>query len=156
MSCYVKLINDIWNVPLGNTHSAFSNIEFKRGRTSPEYEVLIVDTKKFIQLYENNFDSLKPIPKVNQWESAKTKGISDFLKPGNGYPEMPRVSFTYESSKSGQKLPVLIFGNGRHRVRYLEYADAICFPLEVNAKGRVDLELLCGAILCGGVNQNLD
>jgi hypothetical protein len=130
---------------------AFQHIEFKRGSSSPDHTVILVNTKKFIDLYENNHDSLSPIEKATRWDSAKLKGLEAFLKPGSGQPEMPRISFelrktagTWRNLWHTEFLPVLTFANGRHRVRYLEYAGAFCFPVEVRTEGVSDLAKRCG------------
>jgi len=150
MDCRVVEVSGIWSVPLGSSHKHFGQIEFKRGRTSPNYEVVIVDTRKFIELYENNFDTLPPISSAKDWPSDKLEGVAEFLKPGNCYPEMPRVSFFLDKVRSfktfwlAREMPILTFGNGRHRVRYLQYADAPCFPVEVGAQGADLLRRECG------------
>ncbi|WP_267095266.1 plasmid fertility inhibition factor family protein [Xanthomonas sacchari] len=109
-----------------------------------------MDTQKFIALYENNYDSLKPISPVNEWPADRVSGLSGFLAPSVQHPEMPLVSFevrverTWRSLWIEKQLPVLTFGNGRHRVRYLQYAGAPCFPVEVRAAGASLLAEWCG------------
>lgn len=153
MTCTLKINNEgleIWTVSLSSSHQLFSHIEFKRGRSQPNYEVVFVDAKKFISLYENNLDSIAPIERASDWEQSVRNGLANFLRPGTGYPDMPRVSLSTKSLRKWysfwkvQSYPVLTFGDGRHRVRYMEYAGADCLPIEVSSQGKALLEELCG------------
>ena len=93
VKCMVTQASNVWRVPLGSGHTAYSYIQFKRGRASPKYVVVIVNTDRFIALYENNFDSIAPIPPATEWCVNLFAGIAAFLQPSNTQPEMPRVSF---------------------------------------------------------------
>jgi hypothetical protein len=152
MTCLATENVNYWNVPLGGTHSLYSAIEFVRSSSSPQHTIILVNTKKFIQLYENNCDSLKPVDKATNWDQKKLAGIAMFLKPSSTRPTMPKVSFEWDKRPGSWKnlwrqrnVPVLTFVNGRHRVRYLEYAGANCFPVEVRTTGASALASLCGA-----------
>lgn len=150
MNCLVAENPTFWSVPLGKTHTAYTHIEFKRGSSSPSHTVILVDTIKFIALYEDNGDSLAPIQNATLWPKAKLNGLASFLKPSVNRPEMPRISFELRRIYSWRNLwrlklvPILTFANGRHRVRYLEYAGAKCFPVEVSTEGASALAHYCG------------
>lgn len=151
MTCKVTEINGVWHVPLSSSHTPYQEVQFKRGREDYKYEVLIVDTEKFIALYDDNSDSISPIAKTSEWLGPTRNGICDFLDPSTGIPEMPRVSFWWKETKSWRslwrikRLPDLCFGNGRHRSRYLHHAGALCFPVEVHIDGIESLRAICGA-----------
>jgi len=149
MICNVTEAGAIWEVPLGQNAQGLTSLKFERGRSSPAYTVILVCTDMFSRLYENNYDSLKPIPKAATWPPQDLADIASFLATTPR--EMPRVGFDVNFTKKFRWLgkkeekPVLTFGNGRHRFRYLEYAGAKCFPLEVHTRSASLLHEWCGA-----------
>ncbi|WP_374730575.1 MULTISPECIES: plasmid fertility inhibition factor family protein [Vreelandella] len=150
MTVKVTERNGVWHVPLSASHSPYQEVQFKRGREGFNYGVLIVDSEKFIALYDNNSDSITPIDKASEWSESKRNEICAFLDPSAGPCEMPRVSFSWNEARSwrslwrAKQLPDLCFGNGRHRSRYLHYAGASCFPVEVGLDGIESLRAICG------------
>ncbi|RMU57887.1 hypothetical protein CFBP3846_05592 [Pseudomonas syringae pv. avii] len=73
MQCGITEQSGVWTVPLSAKHTAYSSIFFTRGRSAPNYVVILVDTKKFIALYENNNDSLSAIPRADTWPPPTTR-----------------------------------------------------------------------------------
>ncbi|EEB60306.1 MULTISPECIES: plasmid fertility inhibition factor family protein [Pseudomonas syringae group] len=150
MQCGITEQSGVWTVPLSAKHTAYSSIFFTRGRSAPNYVVILVDTKKFIAMYENNNDSLSAIPRADTWPPQQLAGLSSFLQPTSSHPEMPRLTFSFDEVRTWRSLwfkqrrPCLTFGNGRHRLRYLEYAGAPCIPVEVGVNGANFLADLCG------------
>ncbi|WP_425525071.1 plasmid fertility inhibition factor family protein [Xanthomonas arboricola] len=148
-TCNVTEKGAIWDVPLGQNTQGLTLLKFERGRTSPAYTVILVNTKVFSQLYENNYDSIKPISRAATWPSQNIIGLASFLAATPR--EMPRVGFDVNFRRRFRwfgkikKMPVLNFGNGRHRFRYLEYAGAQCFPVEVHTRSASLLHEWCGA-----------
>ncbi|MFY9179282.1 MAG: hypothetical protein WAO12_05810 [Venatoribacter sp.] len=152
MGSQVTETNGVWSVPLSSNHTPYQQVMLSRRGVDLNYAVLLVHAEKFIALYENNSDSIPPINRVQDWEGSKKEGIRQFLNPENGPVEMPRVSFWWNSMNSWRTLwrdkmiPDLSFENGRHRARYMHYAGAEYFPIEVEKEGLLSLNSICGVI----------
>lgn len=110
--------------------------------------VVIVDAKKLMQCFRR---CSLAIPSADKWEPKKREGIREFLDPRAGPIEMPYIGFELREKKHFLRLlkprrhvGVVSFENGRHRARYLQFAGADCFPVEVNIKEANLLEIYCG------------
>ena len=140
-----------WKVPLGPMHTPKPFTLLRRSASPYGYVVLIVHAQRFIELYENNDDSIPPIPPVDRWKEAKVSAIARFLDPDRGSVEMPKVHFAIHRKRNWQSLwrpetrRCLGFVDGRHRARFMHHAGAPCFPVEVGIEGASLLWEMCGA-----------
>lgn len=92
---------------------------------------------------------LKAVP---QWYLGKMYGMEDFLRPVQArVPEMPRVTVrlrrrhTLFGLMGVNKEVVVRFINGEHRARYMAFAGATEFPVEVTLSEAELLQRHCGA-----------
>ncbi|WP_415868967.1 plasmid fertility inhibition factor family protein, partial [Burkholderia ubonensis] len=91
------------------------------------------------------------LPSVQYWHPGKLHGICAFLDPGRPrVPEMPYVTFRTRSTRTllgligFSKEGVVSFRNGQHRARYMAFAGATCFPVEVHETEADLLQRYCG------------
>ena len=130
--------NGVWIVPLADHHQFYRFVELKRDLPNhPDYTVVIVNTKKFIECFENGSPTFL-VPPVVAWTTRKRNGLRTFLDPATGPPNMPRahIQIALQPRLFGIRKPlevaIVSFTNGRHRTRYLDDAGAICIPIEVH------------------------
>lgn len=139
-----------WPVQLAPNHTPYSICHFKRELPeNPDYTVVLVDTRKFMECYHREMKCYV-IPTAENWTQEKREGIRNFLDPSTGAPHMPRVGFNVREKKrlwgflQSEIFGVVSFVNGRHRARYLLYAGAKCFPVEVHKGDAPFILQYCG------------
>lgn len=143
----------VWIVPLCD-HPYYDHVRLKRvfgGDDDTRHCVVIVDARKLIECADRD-DTDYVLPPVGNWHSGKIRGIRMFLDPENEQiPAMPYVTIATRRA-SGllglvglEREGVVGFRNGQHRARYLVYAGAEAFPVEVHEREAELLTMLCGA-----------
>jgi hypothetical protein len=141
----------IWTVELVD-HEAFSSVQLKRVFSLPDsrHVVVLVDAKALLRCADRDPTDYV-LPAVPYWPSGKVKGLREFLEPGQTrIPEMPYVLFSTRRSPGLGGLVglsregVVSFRNGQHRARYLGFAGASCFPVEVHETEAESLRKYCG------------
>ena len=143
----------IWLVPLLG-HPNYDHVRLKRVFEDDQSRhcVVIVDARKLLECAARD-DTDYVLPPVGDWHSGKVKGIRDFLDPDNKrIPSMPYVTIETRRVRGlfGWLLlsseGVVAFRNGQHRARYLAYAGAVAFPVEVHEREAALLTSLCGYV----------
>jgi hypothetical protein len=146
-----QIAPNVWIVPLPR-HPLFDHVRLKRvfSGSDSRHRVVVVDSARLLACADRDQTDyvLKPVP---EWHPGKINGIRAFLDPaGSRVPEMPYVTFT-ECRASGllgllglQHEGVVAFRNGQHRARYLAYAGALSFPVEVHEREAQALIAYCG------------
>lgn len=151
-------LSEVWAVKLSNPDLPYDYTHIHRRYAKfPDYEVVIVDTIKFIELVENAPSLV--IPKITA-ETAndyfRLPGLIAFMNTTTieGTPEMPVVSVMFRRNvkkyffglleKDMGQLAYISFENGRHRTRFFEWAGAQSFPVEVPRSAAQTLRELCG------------
>ena len=141
--------NGIWTVPLSATHQPYQVTQLKRELPNhSDYQVVVVDTVKFVECLERGTPSLV-VAEVGAWKEEKREAIRALLDPSTGAPYMARASIRLELQKRwfGMRKPIQVavvsFTNGRHRTRYLQWAGASCIPIETHRTSAELLELYC-------------
>ncbi|HEV3424326.1 MAG TPA: hypothetical protein VG105_11230 [Paraburkholderia sp.] len=145
-------VGPVWIVPL-HDHSWYDHVRLKRVfiADGTRHQVVLVDARKLLDCAsrDNTDYVLKP---VNEWHTGKVRGIREFLDPEN--PRIPEMPYVTVSTRRGSGLMgwlglehegVVAFRNGQHRARYLEYAGARWFPVEVHEREVALLREVCGA-----------
>ena len=143
----------VWLVPLPR-HAYYNHVRLKRVFEDDQsrHRVVIVDAQKLLECAERD-DTDYVLPPVGDWHSGKVKGIRDFLHPENErIPSMPYV--TIETRRAHglfgwlglRREGVVAFRNGQHRARYLAFAGAVAFPVEVHEREAALLTSLCGYV----------
>lgn len=141
----------VWTVALCG-HASYDFVRLKRVFESDtsRHRVVLVDARKLLQCADRDPTDYV-LPAVNYWPPGKTRGIRDFLAPGNARtPEMPHVLFATRRRATLlgwlglEREGVVSFRNGQHRARYLAHAGAVCFPVEVHEIEADGLEAACG------------
>lgn len=147
-----------FEVSLSPEHANFSSVHFHRRYESlPDYTVIWIDTERFMACFERDHFV---IPPVSEWNESRFNHVRDNLMPdrrGLRSPEMPVAHLRLVTRTVyprfwgffglfGKQVtfPVIAFTNGRHRSRYLQYAGAKTFPVEIELS---NLELVC--LHCG-------
>jgi hypothetical protein len=144
----------VWTVRLGNHADYYDHVRLKRvflGERDACHCVVIVDACKLLQCADRDKTDYV-LPPVGEWHSGKVRGIREFLDPaGDHIPTMPHVTIA-TSRAPGLRgwlaldhVGVVAFLNGQHRARYLAYAGAQTFPVEVHEREAGLLKALCGA-----------
>lgn len=146
----------IWTVPLPD-HPAFASVRLKRIFSLPDsrHVVVLVDAKALLACADRDpTDYVLPAPQY--WQPGKVKGLREFLEPGQSrVPEMPYVLFSTRRTNGFVGLlglareGVVSFRNGQHRARYMAYAGALCFPVEVHETEAESLRKYCGWVGAG-------
>ena len=143
---------ETWNVQLAG-HEPYAFIRLKRAFASDDarHRVVMVDAKKLLTCADRDTTDYVLSP-VQEWYPGKVRGIREFLDPSQSrIPEMPYVSINTRSrhmlfSLIGlDKEGVVSFRNGQHRARYMAFAGATSFPVEVYETEAALLERYCGA-----------
>lgn len=146
--------NGVWSVPLGQTHEAYRYVRlYRRFAGLSTFTVVIVDAQKFLRLFEN--DAGFVIPPARTWDKERLALHRDKLSPygRSGSVEMPIAEIeTREVLRSRflglwkkmREEQIVSFTNGRHRARYLEYAGALAFPVEVDIRNAPMMLEHCG------------
>lgn len=142
----------IWIVPLPH-HSHYDHVRLKRVFVDDgtRHQVVMVDAFKLLQC-ANRDETDYVLKSVDDWHAGKIRGIREFLDPDNArIPEMPYVTITQRKRRGLmgwlgiEHEGVVAFRNGQHRARYLAYAGAANFPVEVAEREAELLISLCGA-----------
>ncbi len=144
-----------WAITLGEVHAPYPQVVMHRGFLAvADYTMVIVDTVKFIECCNNDGRWIEP---ANQWERSRLHKHRDNLNPtiarGGSlkmpvvgiYPKKYFVSKWWGWSGSWEDRHAIRFTNGRHRTRYLEFAGAKAFPVEVELSQAQLLRETCGA-----------
>src|SRR5690606_4067907 len=147
---------DFWIVQLAALHRGYSFVRLKKDLPDhPNYEVVIVDSERFLQCCAREHPDYV-IGDVDTWSEDKRTGLHTFLDPfDRGTPCMPRVGIHLRSRKRwfgllGQVSEYYVsFVNGRHRSRYLHYAGATSFPVQIHREQADTLRLVCGVLSDG-------
>ncbi|MCO5396755.1 plasmid fertility inhibition factor family protein [Ralstonia soli] len=143
---------EIWNVRLRN-HEPYEFARLKRVFVSDDsrHRVVMVDARKLLACADRDTTDYV-LPPVADWYPGKARGIREFLDPSQPrIPEMPYVTFktrhrrTLLGSIGLEKEGIASFRNGQHRARYLAFAGAASFPVEVHETEAALLERYCGA-----------
>lgn len=146
--------NGVWNVPLGKAHEPYRDVRMHRRFAGlPNYTVVIVDAQKFLRFFEN--DGGFVIPPARKWDKKRLAYHRDKLAPQGrgGSVEMPIAGIESRDVvhsrffglwKRKCKETIVSFTNGRHRARYMEYAGARAFPVEVDVREASMMTALCG------------
>jgi hypothetical protein len=141
----------IWIVPLRH-HSHYDHVRLKRVfmDDGTRHQVVMVNARKLLQC-ANRDDTDYVLTSVDDWHAGKVRGIREFLDPRSArIPEMPYVTVTQrrKCSLMGwfglEHEGVVAFRNGQHRARYMAYAGAETFPVEVAEREVKLLMSLCG------------
>lgn len=144
---------ETWSVPLPD-HATFSETRLKRtfSASDTRYEVVIVDALKLLACADRDTSDYV-LPPVDYWPSGKSLGLRTFLDPEQmRIPEMPYVRVKLIRTYGilgflgiGNQC-VVSFNNGQHRARYLAFAGATSFPVEVGRKDAALLRRYCSAV----------
>lgn len=142
----------IWTVPLQG-HRYYDHVRLKRVFEDDQsrHRVVVVDAHKLLECADRD-DTDYVLPPIGDWHSGKIRGIREFLDPDNArIPAMPYVTICTRHARGLLGLlglrreGVVGFRNGQHRARYLAYAGATAFPVEVHEREAELLMSLCGA-----------
>lgn len=142
---------EIWNVRLRN-HEPYAFTRLKRAFVSDDsrHRVVMVDAKKLLSCADRDTTDYV-LPRVEDWYPGKVRGICEFLDPSQArIPEMPYVTFRVRNRRTLlgliglDKEGVASFRNGQHRARYIVFAGATSFPVEVHETEAALLERYCG------------
>ncbi|MDB0573396.1 hypothetical protein LBW59_21850 [Ralstonia solanacearum] len=149
---------EIWEVPL-HDHKPYAFVRLQR-TFAPEdvqHQVILVDAAKLLLCADRDATNYV-LPPAQYWHAGKRNGIRDFLDPTQAdVPKMPTISFNTRRCRSllglmgFAKEGVVSFRNGQHRARYLAFAGATCFPVEVLASEAAMLAHYCGTTDAPGV-----
>ncbi|MDO3624373.1 hypothetical protein Q3O98_25195 [Ralstonia pseudosolanacearum] len=149
---------EVWEVPLRD-HKPYAFVRLQRAFASddPLHQVILVDALKLLACADRDATDYV-LPPVQYWHAGKRNGIRDFLDPTQpNIPEMPRISFKTRKCRSIlglmglEREGVVSFRNGQHRARYLAFAGATCFPVEVPESEAAMLAHYCGTTDAPGV-----
>jgi hypothetical protein len=141
----------VWTVPLPG-HSHYDYVRLKRVFVDDgtRHEVVMVDARKLLECADRD-DTDYVLTGVDDWHTGKVRGIREFLDPRNPrVPEMPYVTISTRRKRGikgwlrFEQEGVVAFRNGQHRARYLAYAGAAVFPVEVAEREVALLTSLCG------------
>jgi len=141
----------VWEVALPK-HEYYKTAHLKASFTEPgaRHKVVLVDAKKLLDCADRDTTDYV-LPDVPYWHPGKIRGICDFLDPSQArVPDMPYVTFETRHRRTFLGLlglaheGVVSFRNGQHRARYLAYAGATQFPVEVHETEAAALALYCG------------
>jgi hypothetical protein len=141
-----------WIVPLPD-HPYYDHVRLKRVFVDDgtRHQVVMVDAMKLIQCADRD-DTDYVLKGVDDWHAGKVRGIREFLDPRNTrVPEMPYVTICTRRARGVkgwfglEHEGVVAFRNGQHRARYMAYAGALTFPVEVAEREIALLTSLCGA-----------
>ncbi|MGN5354508.1 plasmid fertility inhibition factor family protein [Ralstonia sp. L16] len=116
-----------------------------------QYCVLVVKADDLLACADRALYTIE-LKAVPQWYVGKMYGMEDFLRPGHArVPEMPRVTVSMRRRHTllglmgVNKEAVVRFINGEHRARYMAFAGATEFPVEVMLSEADLLQRHCGA-----------
>jgi len=143
--------DSVWEVALPN-HEHYKMSRLKAVFTEPgaRHRVVLVDAKKLLECADRDTTDYV-LPDVPYWHPGKIRGIREFLDPlQTRIPDLPYVTFNTRHRRSFLGMlglaheGVVSFRNGQHRARYLAYAGAKHFPVEVHETEAAALALYCG------------
>jgi len=150
-STQAQTLESVWEVTLP-THEYYPMTRLKAVFTEPgaRHRVVLVDTRKLLDCADRDTTDYV-LPDVPYWHPGKIRGIREFLDPAQTrIPDMPYVTFDTRHRRNFLGLlglaheGVVSFRNGQHRARYLAYAGAKAFPVEVHETEAAALALYCG------------
>lgn len=143
----------VWIVPLRD-HAHYDHVRLRRmlgGEDDSRHRVVVVDAAKLLACADRD-DTDYVLPPVGDWHSGKIRGIREYLDPTNAQiPSMPYVAVASRRARGVlgwlgfEHEGVVTFRNGQHRARYLAYAGASAFPVEVHEREAEMLLAFCGA-----------
>jgi hypothetical protein len=143
--------DSVWEINLPQ-HEYYPTTRLKAAFTDSgaRHKVVVVDAKKLLECADRDTTDYV-LPDVPYWHPGKIRGIREFLDPVQPrIPDMPYVTFETRHRRSFLGLlglaheGVVSFRNGQHRARYLAYAGATNFPVEVHETEAAALALYCG------------
>ena len=142
---------EVWTVHL-HEHAPYDFVRLKRVFSSPDsrHRVVVVDARKLLACADlDTTDYVLPSPQY--WHPGKVHGIREFLDPRQTrIPEMPYVTCITRNRRTllgligFSKEGVVSFRNGQHRARYMAFAGAASFPVEVHETEADMLQRYCG------------
>ncbi|CAJ0799251.1 hypothetical protein LMG19083_03272 [Ralstonia psammae] len=144
---------EIWNVQLRN-HEPYSFTRLKRVFLSDDsrHRVVMVDASKLLTCADRDTTDYV-LPRVENWYPGKVRGLREFLDPNQvRIPEMPYVTIKTRNRRTLlglvglDKEGLVSFRNGQHRARYMAFAGATRFPVEVHETEVALLERYCAAL----------
>ena len=150
-----QMLQSVWEVALPS-HEYYPFTRLKAGFNTDDARhcVVMVDARKLLQCADRDTTDYV-LPDVPYWHPGKIGGIREFLDPQQSrVPEMPYVTFSTRHQHSMLGLLGLVhegvvsFRNGQHRARYMAYAGASSFPVEVHETEAKALALYCGVAAC--------
>ncbi|MBX9899620.1 MAG: hypothetical protein K2Y28_02450 [Burkholderiaceae bacterium] len=151
-----KEFHQSYRIDLSPDHQYFPYTNFSRCYPrDPSFQVIEVDTRKFFSYFDNS------IPPAEKWSNERLEKVRRDVQPRsikNGVYKMPYASIRFETKiiypcalfcllglfGKEKNAPVISFTNGRHRARYLQYAGAKSFPIEVHADHVESMKQYCG------------
>jgi hypothetical protein len=143
----------VWIVPL-REHRHYDYVRLKRvfgDEDDTRHCVVLVDAARLLQCADRD-DTDYVLPPVGDWHAGKKRGIREFLDPqSERIPTMPYVTIVSRRAPGLlgwlgiEHEGVVTFRNGQHRARYLAYAGAEAFPVEVHEREAALLKAMCGA-----------
>jgi len=143
--------DSVWEIVLPE-HEHYTMTRLKAAFTEPgtRHRVVLVDVRKLLECADRDTTDYV-LPDVPYWHPGKIRGIREFLDPSQvRIPDMPYVTFGTRHRRSFLGIlglaheGVVSFRNGQHRARYLAYAGAKTFPVEVHETEAAALALYCG------------
>lgn len=141
---------EVWEVLLRD-HKPYVFVCLQRAFApeAPLHQVILVDAAKLLACADRDATDYV-LPLVQHWHAGKRNGIRDLLDPAQpNIPEMPLISFKRRKCRSFlglmglEREGVVSFRNGQHRARYLAFAGATCFPVEILESEAAMLALYC-------------
>jgi hypothetical protein len=144
-------LDSVWEVALPS-HDFYPSTRLKAAFTARDSRhcVVMVDARKLLQCADRDTTDYV-LPEVTYWHPGKARGIREFLDPRESrVPEMPYVTFSTRHRPSLLGMfglaheGVVSFRNGQHRARYMAFAGAVAFPVEVHETEAKALALYCG------------
>jgi len=144
-------LDSVWEVELPeHDHYAISRLKAVFTEPGTRHRVVVVDAKKLLDCADRDTTDYV-LPDVPYWHPGKIRGIREFLDPSQvRIPDMPYVTFNTRHKRNFLGLlglsheGVVSFRNGQHRARYLAFAGATTFPVEVHETEAAALALYCG------------
>ena len=151
-----RFLERFYPVDLSSNHEKYSKVYlYARYHDNPDTTVVSVDVARFMRCFTHEQGRFY-LSRVEDWPVEPVNDmqrIGNFLDPSTGAAYMPYVSFRVYRKQSGwwpfrknRSVGVVSFSDGRHRARYLEYAGARIFPVEVSINEASLLSEWCGAL----------
>lgn len=147
-----RFLERVSRVELSSNHKEYSTVYlYARYHDRPDTTVVWVDMARFMKCFTREQGHFY-LDSVDTWPVSDKQKIRAYLDPSTGAAYMPYVSFGVYQEHTGlwhfrkhRSVGVVSFSDGRHRARYLEYAGARAFPVEVSVNEAPMLREWCGA-----------